>query len=708
MVSSYSIAQWYSVEDGTGGDIRGIKFKNANTGWYIGNYAQNIYKTTNAGLNWFSLDITNIDSLQNLHGLETRGDTLFVCSDYGRLIRSTNGGINWDLINLNRRYIFEKIQLIAPNILYGILSDSISHYTLIKSIDCGINWMNVYDFGAYENNLAKFQFVNEMIGYSVGYRKLLKTTNGGNNWYTILLDSIQLNYIYFYNSNTGWLHRYTSANGTLYKTSNGGTNWILNSSLVYPTRISFIETMQGFMVGTTFDSNYRGTFWKTSNGGNNWQPINYNFKYQMYAGDMAQIDNQILYVTAQQNSSLFKTTNSGDNWIDLSRDSLFGGLKSISFLNDNIGFTGGYNGVLMQTANSGFNWSKSLSYREISLNDRIEKVQCIDNTVFVTGDRAIYKSTNSGINWVKLPDNLSNSHYTSSHFLNSNTGLIVYVNGINTHLVKTTNSGINYTEKFTTANTMNTGISFRDSNYGYISFDNIFTSINLYRTTDGGENWQGHNTRSIYSICINNDSDVYLASDNYSGILRSTNRGDNWVALNTVNANWFAINFVNDKIGFATCDASSKMYYTTNKGTTWKVKNPGSTADIYGMYFNKQGLGFAVGRGGKIYRTTNNGGTTGIIQEEYVIPSKYSLSQNYPNPFNSITRIKFNVARLSDIKIVVYDILGKEITTLVNEKLNSGTYNIIFNGDNISSGIYFYFMNANGKLIQTKKMIILK
>ena len=89
-------------------------------------------------------------------------------------------------------------------------------------------------------------------------------------------------------------------------------------------------------------------------------------------------------------------------------------------------------------------------------------------------------------------------------------------------------------------------------------------------------------------------------------------------------------------------------------------------------------------------------------------PDKFSLHQNYPNPFNSVSKIKFEIAKLSDVSVVVYDILGKEVSSLVNEKLKPGTYETFFDGGSLSSGIYFCRLIVNSEQKDFKKMILIK
>jgi type IX secretion system substrate protein len=95
------------------------------------------------------------------------------------------------------------------------------------------------------------------------------------------------------------------------------------------------------------------------------------------------------------------------------------------------------------------------------------------------------------------------------------------------------------------------------------------------------------------------------------------------------------------------------------------------------------------------------------IKKENEIPEKYSLSQNYPNPFNPATNIRFDIAGKQFVVLKIFDILGKEILTLVNEELNPGKYNIDWNAANFPSGVYFYRIQA-GDFKDSKKMVLIK
>ena len=95
------------------------------------------------------------------------------------------------------------------------------------------------------------------------------------------------------------------------------------------------------------------------------------------------------------------------------------------------------------------------------------------------------------------------------------------------------------------------------------------------------------------------------------------------------------------------------------------------------------------------------------MKVEVIVPDKYELSQNFPNPFNPSTKISFQIPGQYFVSLKIYNMLGEEVATLVNEKKTPGKYNVDFNASALPSGVYFYKLSA-GNFIQTKKMMLLK
>ncbi len=145
-------------------------------------------------------------------------------------------------------------------------------------------------------------------------------------------------------------------------------------------------------------------------------------------------------------------------------------------------------------------------------------------------------------------------------------------------------------------------------------------------------------------------------------------------------------------------------------GTTYFVYLVHQQDSIPGTYVNMQPVHTSYMMHTKI--TVLNVQEPGIKQIGTEIPKQYSLEQNYPNPFNPKTIIRFDVtsnvkSQTSNVKLVVYDALGKEIAVLVNEQLQPGTYEVDFDGSNFASGLYYYKLIA-GDFTETKKMVLIK
>jgi hypothetical protein len=145
------------------------------------------------------------------------------------------------------------------------------------------------------------------------------------------------------------------------------------------------------------------------------------------------------------------------------------------------------------------------------------------------------------------------------------------------------------------------------------------------------------------------------------------------------------------------------------------MKDFGPVFQLYSYYITHVGGYIKYELIGAKIKGVNYGDTshTAIMELSNKLPEKFSLSQNYPNPFNPTTNIKYQIKNNIFVTLKVYDILGKEVAVLVNEKQSPGTYEVQFpNGESanvqLPSGVYFYTLYADGERIDTKKMVLLK
>jgi hypothetical protein len=163
--------------------------------------------------------------------------------------------------------------------------------------------------------------------------------------------------------------------------------------------------------------------------------------------------------------------------------------------------------------------------------------------------------------------------------------------------------------------------------------------------------------------------------------------------------------FTNISIGYIAGD-SGTVLKTTNGGLNWIMQATETFEHLNAIFFADSATGWAAGGNGIILKTTT-GGVTRLIQHSNEIPKEFKLCQNYPNPFNPKSKIKFQILKLSEAKLLIYDILGREAETLVNEQLNAGTYEVEWDASNYPGGVYYYILKA-GDFTQTKKMILVK
>ena len=355
----------------------------------------------------------------------------------------------------------------------------------------------------------------------------------------------------------------------------------------------------------------------------------------------------------------------------------------------------------------------------------------------------IYRSTNNGDNWTAVNNGLTDFQILS-----------IVVSGTNI-FAGTPTGGV-----FLSTNNGDTWGSVGLAGQGVkalaISGSNLFAGTSnysgVYRSTNNGNNWttvnNGISNQSINSLTFSGTN--LFAGTSTGGVFLSTNNGANWVAAGLTNQDIYSFAVQGTNIFAGTI--AKNVYLSTNNGTNWASV---LYDYVYALAVSGQNL-FAGTGTGKIFLTTNTGtswidksqslninspiqsifvannyiyaGTysnsvwrrslseiIGIQNISTEIPSAYSLSQNYPNPFNPTTNIKFSIPAVSSprvpggdlVQLKVYDVTGREVQTLVNERLQPGTYEASFDGAALNSGVYFYKL-VTGNFSETKKMLLIK
>jgi len=368
----------------------------------------------------------------------------------------------------------------------------------------------------------------------------------------------------------------------------------------------------------------------------------------------------------------------------------------------------GDNSLLLRSGNSGANWE------QINLGD-VYQFKCISipdpNVMYLAGQNSnarILKSTNTGLSWVTLQLPMYTS-FNGMDFVNAATGYFAGVGNSTFHnLYKTTDGGINFWPLVINDDYNLTSVCCVGTQNVFVTGAGTSTEGLVYRSTNAGyswERWYLHN-KNLNSVYFINSSTGFVAGE--GGFLyKSTNQGTDWFSVYSgFSYSLKSIDFANEQTGYVVGDYG-RILKTTNAGQNWF-----QSTTPYGITFNSVSFadastGFVAGSYGVILKTTTGGQTVGISSNQNEIPDKFELGQNYPNPFNPSTVITYSLPFSSFTSLKVYNSLGKEIATLVNQKQSAGIYEVDFDAGNFASGVYIYRLESE-KFTETKQMILLK
>jgi hypothetical protein len=304
----------------------------------------------------------------------------------------------------------------------------------------------------------------------------------------------------------------------------------------------------------------------------------------------------------------------------------------------------------------------------------------------VGGRWSLWKTTNGGANWdstgLYLPQAGTEAGWNNSLWL---TGTKIWFGSNNSRIYYSSNNGANWIAQTTPSNTNVYGLWFEtiSAMTGFAAGDS------LRKTTNGGSIW------------LSNPS---TGAGNFNSFTGAAGVGNYWYVR------------------------SSQNIYSSFGGSSWSIQYT-APAGIF-AYMASFRTGFTGGPG-FIYAVRNNGGISrcnffveGVTIISGEIPSAFVLHQNYPNPFNSVTQFKFEAPKLPSssgaevrggyVRLIIYNALGQETGSLVNEVLQPGTYKVEWEGNDKPSGIYFYrFLvtdpnSSNIVFNQTRKMVMIK
>lgn len=316
---------------------------------------------------------------------------------------------------------------------------------------------------------------------------------------------------------------------------------------------------------------------------------------------------------------------------------------------------------------------------------------------------SIWKTTDGGNLWFLQKETEAQELY-ACYFTDKNTGYAAGYPGI---ILKTTDGGNTWNKQVSGITTLIKRIKFPDPETGYAasSYDN--GSAIILKTTNAGVTWT---SKSLAAGDVNDihfiDSETGWAIGSNGTVYNTTNGGSSWQLQysDMYNALWAV--FFSDKHNGWVSGYGGNLLHTSNGGSTWEVQRSGTSGQLNSLYFIDQYTGWAAGTY-VILKTTNGGVTFAAEDKGSEIPEQYFLSQNYPNPFNPSTKINYSLPEGSNVQIKIYDVIGNEIKILVDGYESAGSHDVNFDAGNLSSGVYFYRIQAE-KFTITKKMVLVR
>jgi photosystem II stability/assembly factor-like uncharacterized protein len=395
-------------------------------------------------------------------------------------------------------------------------------------------------------------------------------------------------------------------------------------------------------------------------------------------------------------------------------------LTSVHFLNVSSGWIVGHDGTHINTTNGGDTWSAQL----FSLNVEWEDVFFIDTlTGWIVGnDNVILKTHDGGSVWVTTISSPEAS-FRSVFMINNNIGWCVgiFLNDSTGAISYSSNGGEYwFTESVGNVFDVLNDVFFVNEDIGWIVGSAAFSDEILLMTTDRGTTWipksTGTGATALFSVYFIDSNTGWVTGDN--GIIaKTTDGGNSWAQQNSgVTPNLRDVYFISGSTGWVVGDSVGSpggiILKTTDGGNSWNQQIVNILESFVSVYFVNENIGWVVGSGGTILNTTN-GGVLFVDEEEITeIPTNYSLSQNYPNPFNPSTTIRYTLPKTAKVVLKIYNFLGQEVRTLVNEKQSAGEKSAVWDGRDrfgkeVSSGIYIYQMKA-GDYVKSHKMILLR
>lgn len=752
----------------TGNRLWDVDFIDDDHGWIVGEHGTMLC-TTNGGRSWkflsSGLESKNVRGWAGIHFRQVKffdrnngvvGGYLNVNVDdiacEQIILRTGDGGETWKVVF--------RAAAVACSWRDMFFLDSRQGWVFIeaqgtfKTVDGGLSWQKAGGLppsygGRIVVALNKLFFTTQDSGWgALDDQTVYQTTDGAKSWVRKIVPTLgATNDIFFLNPQTGWM---VDDAGRIFQTRDAGRNWNLQPILgsYYLSRIRFVDHSTGFILAYHFNHPSvgpdQGIIFKTIDGGANWTR-QYATPDILFAGfDVVGASSfwaagYSAFDTQRNFSGLvLRSYNQGETWQPLYRgipatihDLQFADLNNgwaLAAREDSVRLK---STVLLRTANGGRQWQvqtqlPTLNPRRLVMLDTQQGWALTSgfNTALQNEEWAFYRTLNGWMNWDGTT--FTGNQVYDTRFIDAQHG---WAGGSKGLLLRTDDGGINWQRgRLLTADSAAIDVErlyFLDARHGWAVGWNGRSSPTygvFLETLDGGRTWQAALKRENWKIndivFVDGKRGWATATMNQSFILHTTDGGRNWQTQDTGVADqaWVRIAFADSLLGWALSN-DGQLIYTTNAGRVWQ-KQQRFTDGLLTMTFVDPAHGWIAGKQGKILATVQGGVPfdlcTAVSSPRFAEKARsYQLYQNYPNPFNPSTRIEYDLASNSRVSLKIFNVLGQEVKTLLDNKFETaGRHATVWNGRDhagnaLAAGVYFYRLQA-GEFAKTLKLLLMK
>ena len=667
--------------------------------------------------------------------------TLIAGTRFGGLFRSTDSGQSWTHIeeSPSAPFLFNGVWDMTKNSQGHLFAATARG--VYRSTDNGDTWI-AFDAGLTDRFIQALAIDSIDVIFAGSFSQgLFRSEDNGETWTAFNNGLTEMRVLSLAINSRGNIFAGTS-NG-IFTSSDNGDNWRevsngLENKFVFAI---FATPEDSLLAGNSLGAS------RSSDNGANWTTVIMFSSIRSFARNTSNV-----LFAGGGGGSFFRSLDNGLTWQTGSDPLVFASFQDIYVMPSGDLLAATANFGIVHSSDNGEAWAQQNT--GLAAVDVVDMTQTPGGTIFAGGDDGIFRTNDGGENWSRnIEDTITIGQSLRVRFIASSATGRLFA-GLGGKLAISDDNG----DSWSVADSSFT--AFFPNSIAFGSGNDVYVGVSgqIFKSLDSGDTWTGLIT-GIPSTNVNamgvSGAGTVFAGTRSNGVFRSTDAGSTWVEVNNgIGANFDMTAFLFQSNGDVLVSSFDGVFRSSDSGDTWELTGMVPTAGVKDLGRDSAGNLYIAMRGGgvavseddgaswsnindglfhkdatallidsddNLYTGTRGGGVfRGIRQpvsveaDEEILAGDFVLQQNYPNPFNPSTTLSFEVAAPSPqkVRLVIFDMLGRLVRVLVNEKLAPGSHSLDWNGrdqsgKSVSSGVYLYQLTA-GNYEQTKKLILMR